>query len=72
MQSDKLPHVTEFMKLYNMGSTLQSDGDMDEDVNKRTMEHLDEDVTGRLRQEDTTIRKGVGWSNFTGNVFNEF
>ena len=33
MQSDKLPHITEFKYL---GSTLQSDGDMNTEINERT------------------------------------
>ena len=33
MQSDKLPQVTEFKYL---GSTLQSDGDMNTEINERT------------------------------------
>ena len=59
MQSDQLPHVTEFKY---MVSTLQSDGDMNtEETRGRSMDIpsiLEEDVRHPMRQESTTTREG--------------
>ena len=49
MQSAQLRQAT---GLKYIGSTLQSDGDMNAEVNK--MEQLGEDIRGHLLQDDTT------------------
>ena len=58
MQSAQLPQVAEFKYV---GSTLQSDGGMSTEINKRTQcgwNNWEEDVRRPMRQESTTTREG--------------